>query len=548
MEDSRPAAGCISVHAPGSRRKTGQEHLLLLQTSRESATLCDYRHAAQSCLPVLTEFPMTGPKSADSNESPSRRTTLLIVFVVVFIDLLGFGIVLPLLPRYGLHFRANLGTLGLLMASFSAMQFIFAPMWGGLSDRIGRRPVLLVGLLGSTISYLLFGYITGFTRDEVLFGMGAVPWLFITRIGAGIAGATISTAQAVIADSTGEEGRGKGMALIGAAFGIGFTFGPLIGAATTSDAPGLALTDAQISVIETWSETNEPVTKNMIVQELADDIQEQIPEAGIVALSRYFKIPRTRLETKRALQQGPSQYPGYIAACLSFLAFLFALVRLPESRPATATDAQRTSRGGFHFRSLRRHLRSTLFGTILISIFVTTFAFAQFESTLSLLTREFGYGDTSNFVFFAYIGFVLMVGQGVLVRRMLPKLGEHRMALLGVTLMVAGFLAIGLTGSGSLPGSMLWYLLPVITIGFSAVTPSLQSLLSRAASSDEQGAVLGTGQSLSSLARILGPYMGVQLLGVSVATPYYLAAGLMLLGAVQIARLPPCVFESPGGK
>ena len=478
---------------------------------------------------------MAGSDSTDGKDERSCRTTLSIVFVVVFIDLLGFGIVLPLLPRYGLHFRADLGTLGFLMASFSAMQFFFAPMWGSLSDRIGRRPVLLVGLLGSTISYLLFGYVTGFARDEVLLGLGPVPWLFITRIGAGIAGATISTAQAVIADSTDEKGRGKGMALIGAAFGIGFTFGPLIGASTTSDAPSLALSDVQMTIIEAWPETNEPVAEDIVVMELTGNNQERMSNVGIASLNRYFKTPRSRIEIKNALQQGPSQRPGYIAAVLSFLAFLFALVRLPESRP-TGTTHRRSYRR-LTLRSLTHHLQSTLFATILISIFITTFAFAQFESTLSLLTREFGYGDTSNFVFFAYIGFILMIGQGVLVRQMLPQIGETRMAMFGVSLMVVGFLAIGITTSANMPGLVLWLVLPVITIGFSAVTPSLQSLLSRAASSNEQGAVMGTSQSLSSLARILGPYLGVQLFGVSAATPYYLAAGLMLLGVFQIARM-----------
>ena len=164
-----------------------------------------------------------------SSDGGPKKTTLLIVFVVVFIDLLGFGIVLPLLPRYGAHFDASRMQLGLLMAAFSAMQFLFAPIWGSLSDRIGRRPVLIVGLVGSTVAYLLFGIATGLGRHGVMLGIGVLPWLFVTRIAAGIAGATISTAQAVIADSTGSEGRGKGMALIGAAFGIGFTFGPLIG-------------------------------------------------------------------------------------------------------------------------------------------------------------------------------------------------------------------------------------------------------------------------------------------------------------------------------
>ena len=143
------------------------------------------------------------------------KSPLLIIFVTVFIDLLGFGIVLPLLPRYGDYFGLD-QLLGPLMASFSAMQFLFAPLWGRLSDRIGRRPVLLVGLAGSTVFYGLFGLATSLGKDGELLGLSVIPWLFITRIGAGIAGATIPTAQAYIADSTTPETRGKGMAIIGA--------------------------------------------------------------------------------------------------------------------------------------------------------------------------------------------------------------------------------------------------------------------------------------------------------------------------------------------
>ena len=111
------------------------------------------------------------------------------------------------------------------------------------------------------------------------------------------------------------------------------------------------------------------------------------------------------------------------------------------------------------------------------------------------------------------------------------------MALIGVVLMTVGFLLVALTGNRTLPPSALWSILPIITIGFSAVTPSLQSLLSQSASDDEQGAVLGTGQSLSSLARILGPYIGIQLLDVSAATPYFAGAGLMILGGLSVAAI-----------
>ncbi len=163
------------------------------------------------------------PQSAlNSGLAEPTRGSLLVLFLVVFIDLLGFGMVLPLLPNYAKQFDSHTAgwMIGLLMSIFSAMQFLFAPFWGMLSDRIGRRPVLMVGLLGSVISYALFAY-ASIEQSLVL--------LFISRIGAGIAGATIPTAQAYIADCTTLKGRTHGMALIGAAFGLGFTFGPLFG-------------------------------------------------------------------------------------------------------------------------------------------------------------------------------------------------------------------------------------------------------------------------------------------------------------------------------
>ena len=479
----------------------------------------------------------TAPQAVPADKAPgkSRKSTLLIVFVVVFIDLLGFGIVLPLLPRYGAHFSASKMQLGLLMASFSAMQFLFAPMWGALSDRIGRRPVLIVGLLGSTFAYAMFGVATDLGRDGMLLGLGALPWLFITRIAAGIAGATIATAQAVIADSTGAEGRGKGMALIGAAFGIGFTFGPLIGAACTSGNPSLAMNDDQYAAVKAWDDSTEPVTSEQLMVEI--DRTRRTADCG----SRIGRPVSNRTTAAVRSQSGnpvttDSAMPGYVAAALSALALLLALAKLPESRQPDSSQEKRPT-GLLALGNVFRHMTAGKFAVILSAIFITTFAFAQFESTLSLLTREFGYSSKRNFLLFAYIGIILMIGQGFLVRRFLPKIGEHRMALLGVAMMIVGFVLIALTGNRTLPPESLWYILPVVTIGFSAVTPSLQSLLSQSAGDDEQGAVLGTGQSLSSLARILGPYIGIQLLDVTVATPYFVGAGLMLIGGLAVAAI-----------
>ena len=152
-----------------------------------------------------------------------RKPSLAIIFLTVFIDLIGFGIVLPLLPIFGKNLHAHGLTIGALMASYSAMQFIFSPIWGRLSDRIGRRPVLLVSTAGAAISYAAFGIGSGMT------GNAALIVLFASRMFAGICGANITVAQAYIADITPPEDRSRRMGLIGMAFGLGFIFGPAIG-------------------------------------------------------------------------------------------------------------------------------------------------------------------------------------------------------------------------------------------------------------------------------------------------------------------------------
>jgi MFS family permease len=138
-----------------------------------------------------------------------HKATLGIVFLIVFIDLVGFGIVIPFLPLYAEEYGPSPMVFGLLMASFSLMQFMAAPILGRLSDRYGRRPVLLVSLVGSVLGYLLFAF------------AGSIAMLFVPRIIDGISGGNISTAQVVIADITDEKDRAKGMGLIGAAFGHG---------------------------------------------------------------------------------------------------------------------------------------------------------------------------------------------------------------------------------------------------------------------------------------------------------------------------------------
>ena len=153
-----------------------------------------------------------------------KKPSLLVIFLTVFIDLIGFGIVLPLLPRYADQFGAPGWGIGLIISSYSIMQFFFAPWWGKLSDKIGRRPVILVSTAGSSLSYVLFAVASGFEGSTGL-------WMLLaSRVFAGIAGANLSVASAYIADITTSENRSKGMGLIGMAFGFGFILGPAIGA------------------------------------------------------------------------------------------------------------------------------------------------------------------------------------------------------------------------------------------------------------------------------------------------------------------------------
>ena len=410
---------------------------------------------------------------------------MMIVFLVVFIDLLGFGIVLPLLPRiaesYARRFFPEPAwmvglVVGLLMSSFSLMQFLFAPVWGRLSDRIGRRPILLIGLLGSVVFYSLFGYATSLAPED--HAAVAMLLFFVARIGAGISGATISTAMAVIADCTPPDKRKHGMALIGAAFGIGFTFGPLIG-------------------------------------------------FGCLWLNNYLPLI------------------GYTAAGMSLVAWLLGLGLLRETRIFSAESSVR--RQLFDWSATRHVLTDPAIGPVILTFFIASLGFGAFEVTLSLFLKDvFQLSEDSSFLFFAYVGFVLMLTQGVLYRRLASRVSEVTFMAMGIF-----FMAIGVALMGSIsysvsvnydPGTLqiaLFVALTAAVIGFAFLTPSAQALISRRTSADRQGEVLGVNQSASAMARILGPVFGVTLYK-STEThllPYIAGAVLLLLMLPMLPRI-----------
>jgi MFS family permease len=149
--------------------------------------------------------------------APKRRGALLVLFLTVFIDLLGFGIVIPFLPMYAERMHVGAFGIGLVLAIYSLMQFLCAPVLGRISDHVGRRPIIMLGLLGSSVGYLIYGFATSFA------------WLLFSRAVHGACAGTVSTAQAYVADTTEESKRAHGMGMIGAAFGLGFVLGPAIG-------------------------------------------------------------------------------------------------------------------------------------------------------------------------------------------------------------------------------------------------------------------------------------------------------------------------------
>lgn len=405
---------------------------------------------------ISTQSPPAAP-------AKTRTGSLLVIFLTVFIDLLGFGMVLPLLPVYAKHFSVSQSGLEIaaLMSVFSLMQFLCAPLWGRLSDRIGRRPVLMVGLAGSVGFYALFGIASQWESLLVL---------FMARIGAGIAGATIPVAQAYIADTTTLETRAKGMALIGAAFGLGFTLGPLLA----------------------WAAMTASASEHAIAT---------------------------------------SPWPGYVAAILSGVSLLLAIVLLPESLTVSSPHSHHSF---FDTSALGDALTTPTIPALLVTSFISVVSFGSFETTLSLLLEgEFGFALHQVPLYFAFIGLVLTFAQGFLVRRLSGKVPELTMAGCGAVVTVVGFvLLIGAVSAQQKSLGLLMAASAVEVTGFALMTPSLQSLISRRSDPSRQGGILGISQGTSAIARIAGPLIAIPLLYLSKPAPYYAAIGLMTVGIV----------------
>jgi DHA1 family tetracycline resistance protein-like MFS transporter len=293
------------------------------------------------------------------------------LFLIVFVDLVGFGVIIPLLPFYGEHFQASPATVGLLMATYSLAQFISAPLLGRLSDRIGRKPVLSMSLAGAAASYLLLAF------------AGELWMLFVARAMGGLMAGNISTAFAYVADVTTPANRAKGMGLIGAAFGLGFIFGPAIGGILAG---------------------HDPATADF-------------------------------------------QSPALAAFALSALALVLCLTVLKESltpevrarHAASRTSRWQWLRQAMADPGIRVILAMSFLATFVFAGMETTFAMWS--------RRQFGWGPEQNGYLFAFVGLLTALIQGGLVGRLSRAFGERKLVGIGSALLALGMLLIAFSTS-----------------------------------------------------------------------------------------------------
>lgn len=376
------------------------------------------------------------------------------LLLTVFIDMVGFGIIIPLTPFWAERFGASPAVVTLLFATYSAFALVFSFVWGWLSDRWGRKPVLILALMGSVMSFTWLGL------------ADALWMLFAARALGGIFGANIAVAHAYIADVTPPEDRAKGMGMMGAAFGLGFVLGPAIG--------GLL--------------------------------------AGPDPADPDFRTP------------------FFVAAGVSFIAVVVGMVFLREPERHADTSIPRGVIERFRgFAAVMSHPRIAWPIAVIVMM---AFVMAGLESTLALWTeRAHHWGPRETGYFFAYIGVLLVLVQGGLVRVAVKYFDEATCAPVAIVAMTIGI--------GMIPWcDTIWLVYlsgALIALGYGLGNPMLNALISKGAPGDIQGAVLGASQSAQSLCRILGPITAGALFSTFGRDMPYYVGGAILVAAIFAA-------------
>ena len=367
------------------------------------------------------------------------------VFLAVFLDMVAFAIILPVLPFYAMNLGGAGLWLGILLTSYSVAKLLGAAVAGRLSDRFGRKPLLIAGLVGSGVSFVLTGM------------AGSLVVLAIARAVAGLFGGTIATAQAYVADVTRPAERARYMGLLGAAIGCGFIIGPGIGA----------------------------------------------------GLGRYGFVVVTSVAAVLALLNG--------------LLAVFLIRETPRQRHRKAAN--------WSWRDV-----AVQPGTIVIlgAMFLTLFAFVAMETTLAFVARtEYGMDERGFGMILVYVGVIMIVVQGGIVGRLVPRFGERGLSALGAFLLGISLFLLPFAQSFAAAMAFLGFL----AVGQGLVSPTLSTLLSRRTSDGLQGGMLGLGQSVASAARAVGPVLAGWLYDQGPSWPFVLAGAAAMVAAVGLARL-----------
>jgi len=400
---------------------------------------------------------------------------MIVVAFSVFLDLVGFGILIPVQPFLALSFGATPVLVTLLGASFSLMQFLFVPFWGSVSDKIGRKPVMLISIAASALGFIIFGL-----AQNLLM-------LFAARMISGLGGANIGTAQAIMADSTSDGERAKGMAYIGLAFGLGFIFGPALGGIFSQF--GLA-TPAFIAA--TLAIVN-LVFASLVLPETRWNKSNQASHQS------YFGGTLAALRKAQVLQNAPQLLMLSLFVVLSFsmlehsLGLFIQAVWVPQASafvgagPAAAKTAMRNA------------------------VELTTY-------------------------FLVVIGVSATILQGFFLGKLVDRFGERKLIILGSATLAITLFLVPLMGSLKIFWLML-ILAVGIAIGTGVTFPSISSLLSKSAGDQEQGTILGLAQSLSALGKIIGPSLAGLFFQWQKGAPFWIASLGMLFCVMIGARI-----------
>lgn len=409
------------------------------------------------------------------------------IWVTVAVDLIGFGIVLPILPRYAEDLDITPTVIGFLVASFSVAQMIFSPLLGRLSDRIGRKPVLLLSLCGTAAGSLLTGL------------AGTVWLLFLGRVLDGASGASVSVAQAAVADVAHPSQRPRLLGLLGAAFGLGFVVGPAIGTLAALGGPHIPFfVAAAIAAVNALVALRRlPETHPRLVGRSASTVDDDAPRPAVDPAA-----------------EGPSGTP-LVTGPLGDIVADRQLVG--PGRPLATVPA-----------AAKR---------LLLVAFVALFAFSGFETTFSLLMKDrFALSLSATGAVFTAIGLALVLVQGGLIHPVHQWLGERRTLRGGLALNAVGLCLLAADGR--------WFtLVPalvLLVLGQGLVSPTMSSAVAGQGSADERGRLLGFQQSAGALARALGPAVaGVLYDRVAVPAPYLVGAALVAVAAALVPSVSP---------